>query len=99
MPHRTEILTAETEPGRRAIEKVMAWSYVAELDVVPPEWAWARVVDGVPVSFIVIDPHRAMTFPGGDVRYGFIRDVATRSDRRREGHFRAIVNEIGRAHV
>ena len=75
----------------------MAWSYVAELDVVPPEWAWARVVDGVPVSFIVIDPHRAMTFPGGDVRYGFIRDVATRSDRRREGHFRAIVNAACKA--
>lgn len=63
MPHRTEILTAETEQGRRAVEMVMARSYVADWDAVPPGRAWARVVDGVPVSFIVIDSHRAMAFP------------------------------------
>lgn len=91
MPPRTEFLTAESERGRRAIETVMSRSYAADLDAVPPKWAWARVVDGVPVSFIVIDPDRTMAFPDGDVRYAFIRDTATRSDRRREGHFRAIV--------
>jgi hypothetical protein len=91
MPHRIEILTAETERGRRVIETVMAQSYAADRDAVPPKWAWARVVDGVPVSFILVDPDCSMAFPGGDVRYAFIRDVATRSDRRREGHFRAIL--------
>jgi hypothetical protein len=51
-------------------------------------------VDGVPVSFCLVDPDRQMSFPGGDVRYGFICDVATREDRRREGHFRAIMEHV-----
>jgi len=48
-------------------------------------------VDGVPVSFILVDPDRRMDQPGGDIRYAFICDVATREDRRGEGHFRRIV--------
>jgi hypothetical protein len=86
-----ETLTAETPQGRQAIEAVMAASYRAGIDDVPPEWALARVVDGAPVSFILVDPHRQMAFPGGNLRYAFICDVATRKDRRLEGHFCAIM--------
>lgn len=71
----------------------MAASYHADIDDVPPEWALARVVDDVPVAFIVVDPHRQMAFPGGGLRYAFICDVATRENRRREGHFRALMEE------
>ncbi|MBN2390832.1 MAG: GNAT family N-acetyltransferase [Anaerolineae bacterium] len=88
-----QTLSAATPEGRQAIETVMAASYCADIDEVPPEWALARVVDGVPVAFILIDPHRQMAFPGGDLRYAFICDVATREDRRREGYFRALVEE------
>jgi predicted N-acetyltransferase YhbS len=88
-----QTLTAATPEGRQAIEAVMAASYRADIDEVPPEWALARVVDGVPVAFILVDPHRQMAFPGGDLRYAFICDVATREDRRREGHFRALMEE------
>jgi hypothetical protein len=91
MPQQIEFLTAETERGRQAIAQVMQRSYVADIDDVPPAWVRARAVDGVPVSFIVVDPDRQMAFPAADVRYAFICDVATREDRRREGHFRAIV--------
>jgi predicted N-acetyltransferase YhbS len=88
-----QTLTAATPEGRQAIETVMAASYRADIDEAPPEWALARVVDGVPVAFILIDPHRQMAFPGGDLRYAFICDVATREDRRLEGHFRALMEE------
>jgi hypothetical protein len=53
-----EFLTAETRQGRLAIEEVMQHSYVADVDSVPAQWAMARVVDDVPVSFIVVDPDR-----------------------------------------
>jgi predicted N-acetyltransferase YhbS len=69
----------------------MAHSYSAGLDEAEPAWARARVVDGVPVSFILVDPDKRMDFPGGDVRYAFVNDIATREDRRREGHFRALM--------
>ena len=86
-------LTAATPEGRQAIETVMAASYRGDVDDVPPEWALARVVDDVPVAFILVDPYRQMAFPGGDLRCAFICDVATREDRRREGHFRALMEE------
>ncbi len=87
-----EILTAETPKGRAAIEEVIAHGdYVADIDAVPPDWARVRVADGVPVSFILVDPGREMDQPGGRIRYGFILDVATRKDRRMEGHFRALM--------
>lgn len=88
-----QILAAATPKGREAVESVMAASYRADIDEVPPEWALARVVGGVPVAFILVDPHRQMAFPGGDLRYAFICDVATREDRRHEGHFRALMEE------
>jgi predicted N-acetyltransferase YhbS len=84
-------LTAETTEGRDAIKEVMAHSYSAEIDEAWPAWARVRVVDGVPVSFILVDPNKWMDFPGGEVRYAFVNDVATREDRRREGHFRALM--------
>jgi predicted N-acetyltransferase YhbS len=88
-----QTLTAATPEGRQAIETVMTASYRADIDEAPPEWALARVVDGVPVAFILVDPRRQMAFPGGDLRYAFICDVATREDRRREGHFRTLMEE------
>jgi hypothetical protein len=72
----------------------MARSYVADIDQAPPAWARVRVVDGVPVSFMIVDPDRQMAFPGGEVRYAFICDVATREERRREGHFRALMAHV-----
>jgi predicted N-acetyltransferase YhbS len=91
MDGKIEILTAESERGRVAIEEVMRHSYAADISEAPAHWAQVRVVNGVPVSFILVDPDRHMEFPGGDVRYAFICDVATRQDRRMEGHFRAIM--------
>jgi hypothetical protein len=87
----TRIVTAETEEGRAAIEEVMAHSYRAELGVVPPAWERALVVDGVPVSFVVVNPDGAVALPGGRLRAAWVRDVATREDRRREGHFRRLM--------
>ena len=86
-----EVLTAETKQGRLAITEVMHRSYAAEIDSVPPPWARVLVVDDVPVSFILVDPDRQMEYPGGDLHYAFICDVATRKDRRGEGHFRRIM--------
>lgn len=95
-----EVVTAESEEGRRAVENVMRHSYAAEIDSVPPRWARALVVDGVPVSFILVDPNRELEFPAGGmtgdgwvggVRYAFINDVATREDCRGRGHFRALL--------
>lgn len=91
MTQRIEYLTAESERGRLAIKEIMRHSYTADIDNVPPRWAIARVVDDVPVSFILVDPDRQMEFPHGEVRYAFIGDVATREDRRLEGHFRGIL--------
>jgi hypothetical protein len=84
-------ITAETEQGRIAITEVMQHSYTSDIDIVPPQWAFVRIVDDVPVSFILIDPERYMEFHGGDIRYAFVEDVATREDRRMEGHFRGII--------
>jgi hypothetical protein len=50
-------------------------------------------MDGIPVSFIVVDPHRVLQFPQGGLPYAFICDVATRTDRRGEGHFRATMED------
>ena len=86
-----EILTAETERGRRAIEEVMRRSYVADIDSGPAAWARVLIVDDEPVSFIVVNPDRWMEYPGQDLRYAFICDVATREDRRGEGYFRYIM--------
>jgi hypothetical protein len=86
-----EYVTAETVRGRAAIHEAMQHSYAADLDPVPPSWTMARLVDGVPVAWLQIDPDRRMAFPGRDVRYAFVMNVATRSDHRREGHFRALM--------
>lgn len=85
------LVTAETEEGRAALAEVMAHSYRAELGVVPAAWERALVVDDIPVSFIIVDPNGSEALPGGRLRTAFIRDVATREDRRREGHFRRIM--------
>jgi predicted N-acetyltransferase YhbS len=85
------VLTAETERGRRAIAEVMQRSYVADIDSTPAAWARVLIVDDEPVSFIVVSPDRRMEYPGEDLRYAFICDVATREDRRGEGHFRYIM--------
>jgi hypothetical protein len=87
----TRIVTTETEEGRAAAEEVMARSYRAELGAVPPAWERALVVDGVPVSFVVVNPDGAVALPGGRLRAAWVRDVATREDRRREGHFRRLM--------
>ncbi|MCL5995327.1 MAG: GNAT family N-acetyltransferase [Chloroflexi bacterium] len=87
----TLTLTAETAQGRQALAEVMHHSYEAEIDSVPPAWARVRVVDGVPVSFILVDPARRMDFLGGDLPFAFICDTATRADRRNEGHFAALL--------
>ena len=89
-PQTVEYLTAETERGRQAIREVMQRSYIADLDAVPPAWAVARLVDGAPVSFILVDPGQEIDL-GNGVRYAFVNDVATREDRRMEGHFRALM--------
>lgn len=94
MAQQETYVTAETEHGRQAIQEVMRGSYDAALDEVPADWALARVVDGAPVSFIVVDPRREMAFPRGKMRYAFICDVATRQARRGEGHFRALMEHV-----
>jgi predicted N-acetyltransferase YhbS len=86
-----QVLTAESEAGREALAAVMSRSYNAETAGVPPKWARVLLVDGAPVSFILVDPERRMDFAAGQLPYAFICDVATRSDRRGEGHFRAIM--------
>jgi hypothetical protein len=54
-----------------------------------------RIVDGVPVSYIVVNPDLELDMGGaarsGAIRYAFVNDVATCVDRRREGHFRALM--------
>ncbi|MBN1877924.1 MAG: GNAT family N-acetyltransferase [Anaerolineae bacterium] len=93
-----EIKSAATQQGREAITEIMAASYTTDFDCVPPEWALAYVVEEIPVSFIIIDPNKYMEFPGGDLRFAFINDVATREYRRMEGHFRALM-EIAFARI
>jgi len=88
-----KVLAAETEAGRRALAEVMQRSYSGRLEGIPPPWARVRLADGVPVAFILVDPDRRMEFPTGDLRYAFITDVATREDRRGEGHFRGIMED------
>ena len=56
MAQKIEYFTAESEQGRLAIEEVMQHSYKSDIDNVPPQWAIARVVDSVPVSFILVKP-------------------------------------------
>jgi hypothetical protein len=87
-------LSAETAAGRAAMREVMAHSYTAEMVASSPSWTRVRVVDGVPVSFVVVDPDRQLAFSGGEVRCAFVNDVATREDRRREGHFRALMEHV-----
>ncbi|MDD5368246.1 MAG: GNAT family N-acetyltransferase, partial [Anaerolineaceae bacterium] len=96
MPETIEYITAETKEGREAILQVMEQSFQADLEPVPAEWAIARVVDGIPVSFVLVDPTRLMQFPGRGLSFGFILDVGTRKDRRWEGHFRGIMEEVFR---
>ncbi|NLE99607.1 MAG: GNAT family N-acetyltransferase [Anaerolineales bacterium] len=91
-----EVLTAESERGRAALREVMAHSYETDSEGVPPAWARTLLVDGVPVSFIIVDPNRCMDQPGEALRYVFIRDVATRQDRRGEGRFRQIMTHTFR---
>ncbi len=88
-----EIRTAETARGRDALTEVMAYSYRADIDAVPPAWARVLVLDGVPVSYLLVDPRRAMAFPRGELPYAFMEDAATREDRRREGHFRRLLED------
>ncbi|MHB0876092.1 MAG: GNAT family N-acetyltransferase [Anaerolineae bacterium] len=88
-----QYLTAETAAGRDAIATVMEHSYRDDVDMVPPEWALVRQVDGVPVAFILLDPGKSMEFPRGDLPFAFICGVATREDQRGQGHFRAIMAE------
>jgi hypothetical protein len=91
MSHIVKYLTAESEAGREAIIEVMGLSFQDEISDHLKEWSIARIVDGTPVSFILIDPYKQMDFRGGKIRYAFIGDVATRKDRRSEGHFRGIM--------
>ena len=91
MTQKVEYLTAESEQGRSAIEEVMQHSYKSDIHNVPPQWAIARVAGGVPVSFILVKPDGEMKFPRGEICYVFVDDVATREERRLEGHFRGIM--------
>jgi predicted N-acetyltransferase YhbS len=93
LEHAITYLTAETEAGRRALAEVMGHSYVANLEGIPPGWARVRLAGGVPVAYIVVDPNRQMGFPGGQLGFAFICDVATREDRRGEGHFRGLLED------
>ena len=91
-----EILTAETDRGRQAIQEVIAYSRPAGLGDAPAEWIRALVVEGRPVAFVAIDPGRAIAFPRRDVRYAFLRDGATREGARGRGHFRALLDDAVR---
>jgi hypothetical protein len=94
-PPQVEYLTAETERGRQALQAVMDRSYSANYEGSAPEWTLVRLVDGVPVSFIVVVPNLELDMGNAacsaGIPYAFVNDVATRMDRRREGHFRALM--------
>ncbi len=87
-------LDATTPAGRAALAEVMAHAYAADIDNVPAEWALVRLADGVPVSFLLVDPAVPMDMPRGPLPAAFLADAATRADRRREGHFRGLVEEV-----
>lgn len=89
-----EYLDVTTGRGQQAWQAVMQQSYQADASGLPPEWTVVRVVDGEPVSFVIVDPHRCMDFPAGQVPYAFICDIATRQDRRGEGHFTALMGYV-----
>jgi predicted N-acetyltransferase YhbS len=89
-------LTAETKEGRAAIEAVIARSYAARIDHVPPEWAIARLVDGDPVAFALVTPNYLVELPRSFAKLGFLSDVATSDDRRHSGHFAGILEEVSR---
>ena len=91
MEHEINYLTAETETGRKAIAEVIDYSFKEKLNHQLKQWSIARVVDGTPVSIVIIDPYRQMDFYSGKLEYAFIHDAATRIDRRNEGHFRGIM--------
>jgi hypothetical protein len=89
----TEILTAQTERGQATLEEVLAQSYRPDLSKVSPEWTRVLVHEGVPTSFIAIDPGCAMAYPGGEVPYAHLVGGATRGDRRGRGHFRRLLED------
>jgi len=86
-------LTAETPAGRQALDEVMAHSYAGDVDSVPPAWARVRLAGGVPVAYVLVDPDRRMDALHHEVPFAFICDVATRTDRRGEGHFRGLLED------
>jgi len=92
MSMNTTIITAETEPGVRALQEVMRRSYETEIDSVPPRWARTLLVDGEPTSFILVDPERNLEFLDGSIPYAFINDIATRGDKRGQGWFNHLLN-------
>lgn len=93
MEHEITYLTAETSAGRQALDEVMAHSYAGDVDNVPPAWARVRLADGVPVAYILVDPDRRMDALHSELPFAFICDVATREDRRGEGHFRGLMED------
>jgi GNAT superfamily N-acetyltransferase len=93
LEHEITYLTAETAAGRQALDEVMAHSYAGDVDSVPPAWARVRLADGVPVAFILVDPDRCMDALHDELPFAFICDVATREDRRGEGHFRGLMED------
>lgn len=93
MDHEITYLTAETPAGRQALDEVMAHSYAGDVDGVPPAWARVRLADGLPVAYILVDPNRGMDALSKELGFAFICDVATREDRRGEGHFRGLMED------
>ncbi|MHB0856854.1 MAG: GNAT family N-acetyltransferase [Anaerolineae bacterium] len=91
---RLAFLTAETAAGRDAIREVMACTYDTAIDAVPPAWAHVLLADGVPATFALLDPDRAMAFPRGDLPFAFLEDAATRTDMRGRGLYRAMLRHL-----
>jgi len=91
----SEILTIQSDRGRTAFEEIAALTYKPDLAGIPPEWVRVLLDHGVPASFVVIDPDRRIEYPNGDVRYAFLKDAATRPDRRNLGLFRRLLEETG----
>ena len=58
MKGNVEYVTATSAAGRDAILEVMYYSFEDEIPDHLSDWAIARVVDGTPVSFIIINPGR-----------------------------------------
>lgn len=99
----SEIRTAQTEDGRTAVEEVMKQSQRIDISALPAEWVRVLVEDGVPVSFVAINPDRAIAFPKGTVRYAFICGGGTRFGRRGTGYFRRLLeatfDDLGNAGI